>query len=98
VSVFGEGAVNDGVVIILFNAVNAFFAEGSNASTGFSLADAGNLMIDFISLGIMSLLWGLFCGFACAYLLKRWVIFMKTAPEKKIENEDGTIRMVKSEE
>jgi sodium/hydrogen exchanger-like protein 6/7/sodium/hydrogen exchanger 8 len=25
--IFGEGVVNDGVVIILFNTVNAFFAE-----------------------------------------------------------------------
>jgi NhaP-type Na+/H+ or K+/H+ antiporter len=90
--VFGEGVVNDGVVIILFNAINAFFGEGtdhhSEVSAGFSLSDAGNLLIDFISLGIMSLLWGIFCGFACAYMLKRWVIFMAAKPDIK-KDEDS---------
>jgi hypothetical protein len=35
----------------------------------------------------MSLLWGIFCGFACAYMLKRWVMFMAAKPDiKKIED------------
>jgi hypothetical protein len=45
----------------------------------------------------MSLLWGAFCGFACAYMLKRWVIFMKSKPEEKIEV-DGEIKLIKSKE
>jgi NhaP-type Na+/H+ or K+/H+ antiporter len=97
--VFGEGVVNDGVVIILFNAVNAFFAEGtdghSDPNSGFSMSDAGNLLVDFVSLGVMSLLWGIFCGFSCAYMLKRWVVFMAAHPEDK---RDENNKLIKSEE
>ena len=71
--VFGEGIVNDGVVIILFNAVNKFtFTEMEHEEAGFTMHDAGNLLIEFISLGIMSVLFGALIGFLCAYILKRW--------------------------
>jgi NhaP-type Na+/H+ or K+/H+ antiporter len=72
--VFGEGVVNDGVVIILFNTINMFFNAEHEAHEEDSLTfgDAGAIIVDFISLGISSLIFGIFCGFLTAYMLKRW--------------------------
>jgi NhaP-type Na+/H+ or K+/H+ antiporter len=65
--VFGEGIVNDGVVIILFNTIMKF-ADTEDAAftaqTGFNIAQ------EFISLGINSLGCGVIFGLSCAYLLK----------------------------
>jgi sodium/hydrogen exchanger-like protein 6/7/sodium/hydrogen exchanger 8 len=65
--VFGEGIVNDGVVIILFNTIMKF-ADTEDSS--FTVSTGFNIAQEFISLGLNSLGCGVIFGLSCAYLLK----------------------------
>ena len=64
--VFGEGIVNDAVSIILFNAVKEFTEKGDP----FTAKSAAFIGMDFLTLGIKSLLLGLAFGLSCSYLFK----------------------------
>ena len=59
--VFGEGIVNDAVCIILFNTVNDF---AKNNDTGFNAKAAGVISLEFLVLGVVSLIIGLAFGLA----------------------------------
>lgn len=72
---FGEGIVNDGVVIILFNAIMKFKDTEDSAMDA---ATGGNILIEFLALGINSLLTGIIFGMGCAYLLKKVRILTKS--------------------
>ena len=66
--VFGEGIVNDAVCIILFNTVNDF-AKDSNA-----VLDAkavGVITLEFLLLGVVSIILGLVFGLGQSYLMKK---------------------------
>ena len=66
--VFGEGIVNDAVCIILFNTVNDF---AKNNDTGFNAKAAGVISLEFLVLGVVSLIIGLAFGLAQSYLMKK---------------------------
>ena len=65
---FGEGIVNDAVCIILFNTVNDF---AKNNDTGFNAKAAGVITLEFLVLGVVSLMIGLGFGLAQSYLMKK---------------------------
>ena len=72
--VFGEGIINDAVSIILFNTVMQFTKKNTEFTTGSVVVIAN----DFIYLGFMSFLIGLFFALLCSYLLKRVRALTKT--------------------
>ena len=72
--VFGEGIINDAVSIILFNTVMQF----TKKSTEFTPHSVVVIAKDFLYLGFMSLLCGLFFALFCSYLLKRVRSLTKT--------------------
>ena len=57
--VFGEGIINDAVCIILFNTVNEFAHQEDTELNGKSL---GLVTLDFILLGLISIIIGLVFG------------------------------------
>lgn len=65
--VFGEGILNDAVCIILFNTVKDFSDSGEALTAG----SACMIGVDFVVLGLLSLLLGLAFGLACSYLFKK---------------------------
>lgn len=67
--VFGEGIVNDAVAIILFNTVNDFAKNAADKE--FNAAAVGFIALDFLALGIISLLIGLVFGLIQSYLMKK---------------------------
>ena len=75
--VFGEGIVNDAVSIILFNTVNKFATQ--TKQTEFNAKAAGLVTLDFIVLGICSILIGLFFGLLQSYLMKKARSLTKSA-------------------
>lgn len=66
--VFGEGIVNDAVCIILFNTVNDF---AKNTDEEFNAKAVGLISLQFIILGVVSLLIGLVFGLCQSYLMKK---------------------------
>jgi len=66
--VFGEGILNDAVCIILFNTVCKFALGHSDT---FGSKDVGLAALDFILLGIESILIGIFFGLSQSYLMKK---------------------------
>ena len=66
--VFGEGIFNDAVSIILFNTVNRY-AHAKDED--FNAAAVGVITLEFILLGVVSLLLGLAFGLTQSYLMKK---------------------------
>ena len=66
--VFGEGIVNDAVCIILFNTVNDFAKDTTEV---FDAKAVGLISLQFVLLGVVSVILGLVFGLAQSYLMKR---------------------------
>ena len=66
--VFGEGIINDAVCIILFNTVNEF---AKKEDTEFSGKNLGLVTLDFVLLGLISIIVGLIFGLGQSYLMKK---------------------------
>jgi len=66
--VFGEGIVNDAVCIILFNTVNDFAKDSDEV---FDAKSVGIISLEFIMLGIVSILIGTVFGLSQSYLMKK---------------------------
>lgn len=67
--VFGEGIINDAVSIILFNTVNDFAKNAEDKE--FNAAAVGIISLQFLSLGLVSLLIGVTFGLIQSYLMKK---------------------------
>lgn len=66
--VFGEGIVNDAVCIILFNTVNDF---AKSSTEEFGAKAVGLISLQFLMLGVVSLLIGIIFGLSQSYLMKK---------------------------
>ena len=67
--IFGEGICNDAVAIILFNTVNKFALSEENKE--FDGKDVGIISLNFLVLGIVSILIGVGFGLCQSYLMKK---------------------------
>lgn len=70
---FGEALTNDAISIILFNSINKFATKEMNAGTGFQI------LLDFILLGIFSLMIGALFGVMTALIMKKFRSFAQDA-------------------
>lgn len=66
--VFGEGILNDAVSIILFNTVNKY---ATHSDKEFDAKAVGFISLEFIMLGICSILIGVIFGLFQSYLMKK---------------------------
>lgn len=65
--IFGEGVINDAVVIIIFNTITTF-TQPENVSTPLEMSFL--ILLDFTRLLVFSTLVGIFVGMLCGWFLK----------------------------
>ena len=74
--IFGESTLNDVVAIILFQSIHLL---GHQKEIDVNADVIGEIIVNFLQIGVFSLLIGLLCGLSCSLLLKH-AHFLKKSP------------------